>query len=57
MTREMLRQVVSCLGYDVDSPTAQKKFVQKGSYLTPDAYDLRVNSDERKNLQTAQAPR
>ena len=57
MTREMLRQFVTCLGYDAEMQTTQKKHIHKGSYLTPDAYDIRLNGDERKNHQPTQAPR
>ena len=57
MTREMLRQFVSCLGYEGEMLTVQKKIVQRGSDQPPEAYDIRMNSEGRKNLQPSQAPR
>lgn len=57
MTREMLRQFVSCLGYDDDMVTVQRKIVERSPNLTPEAYDIRLNSESRKNFQPSQAPR
>lgn len=57
VTREMLRQFVSCLGGDHDSQSTNKKSIDKGTYMTPDAYDIRMNGDGRKGLQSVQAPR
>ena len=57
MTREMLRQFVSCLGGESDHQTTTKKNQYRGTSLTPEAHDVRMNGDARKNLQSVQAPR
>ena len=57
MTREMLKQFVSCLGGENDYPAINKKSNYKGASLTPEAYDIRMNGHARKNLQSVRAPR
>jgi hypothetical protein len=57
VTREMLRQFVSCLGGDGDLHSTNKKSNDKGAYMSPEAYDIRMNGDGRKSLQSVQAPR
>ena len=57
LTKEIFRQFASYLGCEADEQPADKKMMHKGAYLTPDAIDIRMNSHERKNQLTTQAPR
>ena len=57
VTRAMLRQFVSCLGGENEFPATKKNNDKGGAYMTPEAFDIRMNGDGRKSLQSVQAPR